>query len=180
VSNDDNGRKDVSDQAVQPEPLSRFNGFLILLLVVTSIVGWIILGTALFGLTSFFATFMFAWYWVNVEQGDFKQWPHCLIGAITGVALTWQSQVLVQQFGSYGLIAGLLVIIAAIYVQIMNWVPMALNRCTMLFVTVLAAPALMVKMDFIELLSAIAIGAVYFAGVLKLALLYASRRQEQP
>lgn len=170
----------MSDHVDQTSPLSRFNGFLILLVVVGSIVGWVVLGTTLFGLTSFFSTFMFAWYWVNVEQGDFKQWPQCLIGAIAGVALTWQSQFLAQQFGSSGLVAGLVVTIAAIYIQIMNWVPMALNRCAMLFVTVLAAPALSVKIDFIELLVAVALGAVYFAGVVKLALLYASRKQEQP
>jgi hypothetical protein len=173
------GENTVSDQPDQPAPLSRFNGFLILLVVVGSIIGWIVLGTTLFGLTSFFATFMFAWCWVNVEQGDFKQWPQCLIGAIVGIGLTWQSQVLAVQFGTPGLVTGLLVIIAAIYVQIMNWVPIALNRCAMLFVTVLAAPALLVKMNFIELLVAVALGAAYFAVVVKLAVLYAGRKQKE-
>jgi hypothetical protein len=173
------GENTVSDQPDQPAPLSRFNGFLILLVVVGSIIGWIVLGTTLFGLTSFFATFMFAWCWVNVEQGDFKQWPQCLIGAIVGIGLTWQSQLLATQFGTPGLVSGLLVIIAAIYVQIMNWVPIALNRCAMLFVTVLAAPALLVKMNFIELLVAVALGAAYFAVVVKLAVLYAGRKQKE-
>ena len=166
----------VLEQPEQPAPLSRFNGFLILLVVVGSIIGWIVLGTMLFGLSSFFATFMFAWCWVNIEQGDFKQWPQCFIGAIVGVGLTWQSQLLAAQFGTPGLVTGLLIIIAAIYVQIMNWVPIALNRCAMLFVTVLAAPALLEKMDFVELLAAIGVGAVYFAIIVKMAVLYATRK----
>ncbi len=166
----------MTEQAQQPALLSRFDGFLILLLVVGSIIGWIVLGTMLFGLTSFFASFMFAWCWVNVEQGDFKQWPQCLIGAIVGIGLTWQSQFFAAQFGTPGLVTGLLIIIAAIYVQIMNWAPIALNRCTMLFVTVLAAPALLAKMDFVELLAAVSLGAVYFAAVIKLAVLYATRK----
>jgi hypothetical protein len=134
----------VTEQAQQPALLSRFDGFLILLLVVGSIIGWIVLGTMLFGLTSFFASFMFAWCWVNVEQGDFKQWPQCLIGAIVGIGLTWQSQFFAAQFGTPGLVTGLLIIIAAIYVQIM--------------------------------LAAVSLGAVYFAAVIKLAVLYATRK----
>jgi hypothetical protein len=168
----------MSDQPAPPPELSRFGGFLILLVVVTSIMGWVFLGLKVIGVTSFFATFLFAWCWVNVEQADYKQWPQCVIGAITGVLLTWQSQILPAHFGTAGLIAGLLVIIAAIYVQIMNWVPIALNRCAMLFVTVLAAPALLAKMDFVEVLAAVGLGAVYFAAVVKLAVLYASRQAQ--
>jgi hypothetical protein len=170
------GEITMSDQPDQPAPLSRFNGFLILLVVVASIIGWIVLGTTLFGLTSFFATFMFAWCWVNVEQGDFNQWPQCLIGAIVGIGLTWQSQLLATQFGTPGLVVGLLIIIGAIYIQIMNWIPIAFNRCAMLFVTVLAAPALLAKMDFVELLVAVGLGAVYFAAIVKMAVLYATRK----
>jgi hypothetical protein len=163
----------MSEQAQPPASLSPFNEFLILLAMVGFVLGWIVVGTVLMGLTSFFATFMFAWCWVNVEQGDFKQWPQCFVGALVGVGLTWQSQLLTVHFGTTGLAAGLLVIIAAIYIQIMNWLPLALNRCSMLFVTVLAAPALLVKMDFVELLTAIGLGSVYFFGVVKLALFYA-------
>jgi cephalosporin hydroxylase len=58
----------------------------------------------------------------------------------------------------------------------MNWVPIAINRATMLYLTVLGAPALLAKLDVIETGVAIAGSAVFFAGVVKLAFLYAARK----
>ncbi|MBK6721267.1 MAG: hypothetical protein IPG62_15705 [Sphingomonadales bacterium] len=55
-------------------------------------------------------------------------------------APAWQSHWLAAQFGTQGLIASLIVIVVAVYLQIMNWVPIAINRSAMLFLTVLAAP----------------------------------------
>jgi hypothetical protein len=65
----------------------------------------------------------------------------------------------------------------AIYVQIMNWVPMAVNRSAMLYLTVLGAPALLDKLDVVEMATAIIGGAIFFAGVVKLAFLYAARKR---
>jgi len=76
------GEKDMSEPAEGAAPLSPLNGLLVLLLIVAAIVGWILLGSKL-GVTSFFASFLFLWYWAAVEQADFKQWPQCLCGAVT-------------------------------------------------------------------------------------------------
>jgi hypothetical protein len=57
----------------------------------------------------------------------------------------------------------------------MNWIPIAVNRSTMLYLTVLAAPAILEKLNPLETAIAIAGGAVFFAGVVKLAFLYAAR-----
>ena len=66
------------------------------------------------------------------------------------------------------MIAGLIVIVVAVYIQIMNWVPLAINRSAMLFLTVLAAPVILDKLDPIEMLKAIALSALYFGGIVKL------------
>lgn len=165
----------MSDQA-EAAPMSPVNGLLIVLLIVGAIIGWIALGAGLLGVTSFFASFLFLWYWAAVEGADYKQWPQCLIGALMGLALAWQSAWLGAQFGTNGMIAGVVILLIAIYVQVMNWVPIAINRSTMLFLTVLAAPAILEQMDPAETALAITGGAVFFAGVVKLAYLYAARK----
>ncbi|MFM2100969.1 MAG: hypothetical protein RLZZ366_2508 [Pseudomonadota bacterium] len=167
----------MTEQSETPPALTPFNGFLILVLVLVAVMGWIILGTKLLGVISFFASFLFLWYWAAVEQADFKQWPQCLIGALVGLGLAWQSHYLPVHYGSAGLTIALLVIVVAIYVQIMNWVPMAVNRSAMLYLTVLGAPALLDKLDVVEMATAIIGGAIFFAGVVKLAFLYAARKR---
>jgi hypothetical protein len=166
----------MTEPAEAAAPLSAFNGFLVLLLIVFAVVGWVVIGSKLLGITSFFASFLFLWYWAAVEHADYGQWVQSLIGGLVGLLLAWQTAYLGAHFGVNGMIAGTLILIVAIYVQVMNWVPIAVNRSTMLFLTVLAAPALLAKLDPIETGLAIAGGAIFFAGVVKLAFLYAARK----
>jgi hypothetical protein len=170
------GANIMNQPAEQPAALSPFNGFLIFLLVLGAIIGWLVIGTKALGITSFYASFLFLWYWAAVEQADFKQWPQCVIGALVGLGLAWQSHYLPVHFGTPGMIAGITILLIAIYVQIMNWVPIAINRAAMLYLTVLGAPALLDELNTAEVGLAIAGGAVFFAGVVKLAFLYAARK----
>lgn len=96
-----------------------------------------------------------------------KQWPQSVLGAFVGLGLAWQSHWLPAQFGTPGLIAGLVVIVVALYIQIVNWVPIAINRSAMLFLTVLAAPILLEKLDPLEMAKAIGLGALYFGAIVK-------------
>ena len=158
----------MSDEAQKPAPPTPMVGLNITIVGIAVIAGWIFIGLKLLGISSFFASFLFFWYWAAVEEADLKQWPQSTIGAFVGLALAWQSHWLPAQFGTPGLIAGLLVIVIALYVQIMNWVPLATNRSAMLFLTVLAAPALLDKLDPVEMAKAIGLGALYFGGIVKL------------
>lgn len=158
----------MSIETEKPAPPTPVAGLVITIVVVIALIGWIFLGIKLLAISSFFASFLFFWYWAAVEEADLKQWPQSTIGAVVGLALAWQSHWLPAQFGTPGLIAGLLVIVIALYVQIMNWVPLAINRSAMLFLTVLAAPALLDKLDPVEMAKAIGLGALYFGGIVKL------------
>jgi hypothetical protein len=55
---------------------------------------------------------------------------------------------------------------------------MSVNRSTMLYVTVLGAPALLNKLDPLETGGAILFGAVFFCGLIKLAFVFAARKAE--
>ncbi len=157
----------MSEESGKPVPPTPMGGLVITFVVVIAIVGWIFLGVKLLGITSFFASFLFFWYWAAVEEADLKQWLQSALGALVGLALAWQSHWLAAQFGTQGLIAGLIVIIVAIYLQIMNWVPIAINRSAMLFLTVLAAPLILEKLDVVETMKAIGLSALYFGGIVK-------------
>lgn len=156
---------DETHKAAPPTPIA---GLMITLFVILVIAGWILLGTLFIGITSFFASFLFLWYWAAVEEADLKQWPQCAVGAFAGLALAFQSHWLAGAYGTPGAIASLLVIIVAVYVQIMNWLPLVINRCAMLFLTVLAAPIILDKLDPLEMSKAIGLAAIYFGGIIKL------------
>jgi hypothetical protein len=162
----------MTDETHKPTPPTPVGGLIITIVVVIAVIGWILLGVKLLGISSFFASFLFFWYWAAVEDADLKQWLQSALGALLGLALAWQSHWLAGQFGTQGLITGLVVIVVAIYLQIMNWVPWAINRSAMLFLTVLAAPVILDKLDPFETAKAIALSALYFGGIVKLATMF--------
>ncbi|MBN9532788.1 MAG: hypothetical protein J0I26_10145 [Alphaproteobacteria bacterium] len=155
-----------------PEKMTLYTGSLLFLFVLGVIVSWILLGTFVFGITSFFASFLLLWYWASVEKAEISRLPASVIGALVGLALAWQLQFLSGQFGLNGLIAGLIVVAAAVFVQIMNWIPIAVNASAMLFLTALSAPALMTTMNFVEVAEAVGFGAIFFGVAVYLAKLY--------
>lgn len=167
----------MSDAAAggQPGPGLR-NGSLIFLVVVVAIIAWTWIGGALLGLTSLFASFLFAWYWANVEAMRFDRIPAALIGGLVGVGLAWLLQLLPAVMGpGNGLIVALLAILVALFVQILNWLPLVCNASTMLFLTVMAAPALVEKSDFRDVALSVVLGATFFAALVRLGTAIASR-----
>jgi hypothetical protein len=158
-----------------PSPFSALTGAIIVIVGIACIILWMLLGSMI-GITSYFAGLTFFWYWAAVEQLDFKQIPQSLIGALVGLLLAWQAAYLPVHYGTAGTVIGLTLIIAAIYVQLMNWVPIAINRSTMLFLTFMGAPALLKGLDVIETGGAILFAAIFFCGLIKLVFTIGARR----
>src|ERR1700742_1279543 len=162
-----------SNDAAAPSPaqMPLVEGLMLLGTIALSILVFEVVGMKYLALKSFFASFTLLWYWATVENAQFNKLPHSLIGALVGVLLAWQSGLCVAKFGPVnGLIIGLVPIVIALFIVIMNWVPLAINGSSMLFLTLLGAPAFAaVKLDFIELTKAIILGAAYFAIVVWLA-----------
>jgi hypothetical protein len=169
----------TEETAPAAAPFSPLTALIIVVVGIACIVFWMVIGAQI-GITSYFAGLTFFWYWAAVEGLDFKQIPQSLIGALVGLLLAWQAAWLPTQFGTAGTVIGLSLIVAAIYVQIMNWVPIAINRAAMLFLTFMGAPALLAKLDVVETGAAIIFAAVFFCGLLKLVFTIAERRSPQP
>lgn len=152
--------------------LSLKHGLMIWGVVVFAIVAWIVLGGVALHIQSFYASFLYGWYWLNLEKGDFKRIPASLIGALVGVGLAWALKGLPGLFPQFGLWLALGLVLVALLVQIMNWLPIALNTSAMLFLTVIAAPALLMPLDLIEITKAIIGAALFFTAIAYGAHLY--------
>lgn len=148
-----------SAQTAVPGPVA---GIGIIAVVVVAIAAWAVIGTALFSEATLFGGFLLLWHWANLEQLEMKRLPTTIAGALIGIALAWQVVYLTGFMGTNGLILGLLIMIVAIYLQIINAVPFLFNPAAMLFLTVAAAPLVQLKVDFAELALATVVGGLFF------------------
>ncbi len=137
-------------------------GLGIVAVVVVAVVAWLAIGTALFSDLTLFGGFLLLWHWANLEQLEIKRMPATIAGALVGIALAWQVIYLSGIMGSTGLILGLLIMVAAIYLQVINALPFLFNPAAMLFLTVAAAPLIQLKIDFAELALSTVVGGVFF------------------
>ena len=146
-------------------------------LVAFAVVSWVVLGAYVLHLPSFFAAFLLLWYWASVQKADFRKLPAAIIGALVGIGLTWAMRSLTSAFGTAGVVAGGVLIIIAILVEIMGWVRVALNPCAMLFLTVASIPPLAQAANFRETISSLLIGVAYLSLIVWLGQLLARRAQ---
>jgi hypothetical protein len=143
-------------------------GLFILLIVITGIVGWLLLGSAV-KLTSFYASFLFLWYWSTIDQLDYKKFIPSMTGALLGIALAWGLHGLTAHFGPYGLVIALIAVLGALYLVITERLTTAFNPALTLYLTVIAAPALLGTSHFGELALATLLGGGFFVGFVFLA-----------
>lgn len=148
-----------SAPAAAPGPVA---GLGIVAIVVVAIVAWVIIGMKLFSDATLFGGFLLLWHWANLEHLDIKRLPATIAGALVGIGLAWQVVNLSGVMGTNGLILGLLIMVAGIYLQIINVVPFLFNPAAMLFLTVAAAPLIQLKVDFVELALSTVVGGLFF------------------
>ncbi|WP_199554717.1 hypothetical protein [Sandaracinobacteroides hominis] len=149
---------------------------LITLGVVLIIVGFLVLGGTL-GLVPLYAGFLLLWYFAGIDVLDTGALPALAVGAVCGTLTAWLLQYGVAAWGAAGAIPALVVIILAIFLQLLGKLPIAINRAYMLYVTVLAAPLLQQQESFGRVLLTIALATVYFGGIVWLGRWIAARRK---
>lgn len=137
-------------------------GLGILAVVTVAIVAWVAIGSTLFSDLTLFGGFLLLWHWANLEQLEIRRMPTTIAGALVGIALAWQVVYLSSAMGTNGLVLGLLIILGAIYLHVINVLPFLFNAAAMLFLTVAAAPLIQLKVDFAELAFATVVGGLFF------------------
>jgi hypothetical protein len=169
----------MSAETTAPAPLSLGNGLLMTGFIIVAVGGWIFLGPKL-GVASAFASFTFLWYWATIENAEVKGLAPALIGALTGIGLAALFRYLPVQFPAWGLAAAYGATIMVLFCVVMNWAHFVFNGATMLMVTVLGAPAILMNANFLELVQAVVFGAAYFVFAVALARLYVRWRHGAP
>ncbi len=137
-------------------------GLGILAVVTVAIIAWVAIGSTLFSDLTLFGGFLLLWHWANLEQLEIRRMPTTIAGALVGIALAWQVVYLSSVMGTNGLVLGLLIILGAIYLHVINVLPFLFNAAAMLFLTVAAAPLIQLKVDFAELACATVVGGLFF------------------
>jgi hypothetical protein len=154
----------TADVAAPPGPIA---GLAILVIVLMLIVAWIFLGLQFLHDTSLVGGFLMLWYWANNEQLQFKRLPAAIIGAVVGIGLGWALVYGAVHYGTMGLTAAVLLLILALYLDIIKAVPMVVNTSSMLYVTLAAAPLVQLHVDWAELVLSTVIGGLFFGLVVE-------------
>ena len=156
----------ISPAEVAPPP-GPVAGLVILGIVLALIIAWIFIGTRFMADTSLVGGFMMLWYWANNEQLEIKRLPAAIIGAVVGIGLAWFLVFGAVHYGGLGLSAAVLLLILALYLDIIKAVPMIVNASTMLYVTLAAAPLVQLHVNWTELVLSTVVGGLFFGGVVE-------------
>ncbi len=165
----------MSNAVEAAPPPGKVAGIAITAIVIVLIVAWIALAIGVLNMTdkTLVGAFMFLWYWANNEQLQFSQLVPAMVGALVGIGIAWFLWYGPSEYGGAGLAASLLLLIAALYLDVVKLVPIAINSSTMLFVTLAAAPLIQFEVDWLELVKSTVLGGAFFAaavwGLQKLA-----------
>ena len=139
-------------------------GLVVAIFVFSSL--WIGLGGRVLHLHSFFASFVFAWYWGSVEKAAFNRLPSSILGALLGVFLSWLLAYLSAHYGTAGLLVGVLAIAVSVFCLVMQYLASVVNMSAMLFMALLSAPQFTGTLNYLDMAATIVAGALFMAGVL--------------
>jgi len=162
----------TSDAHTPPTPLA---AAVILAILVVAGVTFIYANTML-GISDFWAGFLFLTYWMAAEQVQPGAFVGSAVGAVVGLLVALGLQVLPHLYGNAGEIAAVIIMLAAIYLQIVGWLKVAFNFSTMIFLTAGAAVPIQAHADVLNALKALVLGIVFFGAIVMSAQKLAARR----
>ncbi|MDE2464502.1 MAG: hypothetical protein KGO02_12410, partial [Alphaproteobacteria bacterium] len=166
---------------MEPQPTSQANatptpavGAAILIILIVAGVSFIYVNSLL-GLTDFWAGFLFLTYWMAAEQVQPGSFTSSAVGAVIGLLVALGLQVLPHLYGNAGEAAAVVIMLAAIYMQIVGWGKLAFNFSTMIFLTAGAAVPMQLHTDVVNALKSLVLGIVFFGAVVMSAQKLAAR-----
>ncbi len=163
-----------------PPPPPPLAGVAVAAVVVAAIMGWVALGSLFLSETALFSGFMVLWYWAKVERLAMAQLPASVVGALVGIAVAWAMFYGATNYGGIGFLAGLALLIVAIYLDIIQILPLFFNASTMLFSIVAAAPLIQLRIDWVELCLATLGGGIFFGSFVAAVMWLAARFAPRP
>lgn len=167
-------------RAEAPPPPSALAGLGVAAVVVTAIICWVALGSTFLSETSLFGGFMILWYWAKVEHLAMQKLPATIVGALFGIGIAWVMFYGASRYGGTGFAVGLILLIIAIYLDVIQIFPLFVNASTMLFSIVAAAPLVQLKINWFELCGAVVGGGIFFGAYVAAVMWLAGRLSHNP
>jgi hypothetical protein len=161
-----------------PPPPPPLAGLGVLAVLIAGIAGWFALGGTFLSEASLFGGVLVLWYWAKFEHLAMKRLPATVIGALVGIGVAWAMFYGASNYGATGAALGLLLLIVAIYLDIIEIFPLFVNTSTMLFSIIAAAPLVQLKVNWIELCLAAAGGGMFFGAYVAAVMFIAGRRSQ--
>ena len=154
-------------EAQTAPPPGLLAGLAITAIVLVLIIAWIALALQFMADTSLVGGFLLLWYWANNEQLEISRLPAAIIGAVVGIGLGWFLVYGATHYGGAGMAASLVLLVLALYLDVIKALPMVVNTSTMLFVTLAAAPLVQLHVNWGELVLSTVIGGLFFGAVVE-------------
>ena len=155
---------DPQPSSQAPSPPTPAVGVAILLILIVAGVSFIYVNSLLH-LTDFWAGFLFLTYWMAAEQVQPGAFVSSAVGAVVGLLVALGLQMLPHLYGNVGEAVAVVIMLVAIYFQIVGWVKVAFNFSTMIFLTAGAAVPIQAHTDVINALKSLGLGIVFFGAV---------------
>lgn len=147
--------------AATTAPMTPAKGLLMLGNIIIFVAAFVALNFWI-GIKDFWAGFLFVLYWSSVEHLKVERLPHCIVGAATGLLVSFALQVLPQMYGPAAALIPVAAIFFMVYCQVMGWLPVVVNTATMLFLTVATMPALQAHGSFASIYAGLGMGIAFF------------------
>lgn len=163
--------EDVRSDSVRPaaysQPPSAGLALLLVSAVALAIAGFIALAAAI-GLHAPWAGFFLIFYFCGIEQMKKTAIAPVVIGALGGIGLSALSSIVPLLIGPAGMAITILLILALIYVQILQRCPLLVNNALWLFLTVGSIPLVVQAELFPDMALAVLAAAAYIVVLLLL------------
>ena len=152
----------TSAEPAHPTPLT---GAIILGILVVAAVAYVAVNLEI-GRTDFWAGFLFLTYWMAAEQAKPGAFLSCAVGAVVGTGLALALQILPPLYGVDGMAAAYVLILGAIYLQIIGKAHIAINFSTMIFLTMCAAVPMQAHVKILTVFPALIAGIIFWGGLI--------------
>lgn len=149
---------------VSPPRIGAMQALIVTLALIPLVGAYLAIGFAI-GLEPLFAGFLFSLYWGAFKGMALPEFWPALAGSLAGLGLAALMHVLPLHIGIAGMAIALLLIVAAVYLYILQAWPFVANHALLLFLTVGTIPALQAQADFAAMAAAVLLGAAYCGGL---------------
>ena len=144
--------------------------------VVVLVALYLMIGAAL-QIVPLYAGFFFLLYWSSMRQMGADEFLPAVVGSLGGLGTGWLLHVAPTAYGTAGLVAMLVLISVAIYLQVRGELVMLVNPGFMLFLTLATVPPVAAQDNFQGMALSILFAAVFFGGLFFLARTIGQRRK---